>query len=453
MPVKQQISLWERFFNKDSVNGTILSALLYYRHFHQLRSLLKRSQWWTSEQLIEYQNERLRKLVIHAYDNVPFYRRSFDKVGLRPSDVYSVHDLYKLPFLTKEQVRNNIDDLRARNYPDHRFEPMFTGGTTGDPLTFYIERGKTAVNHFAFYLSMMGRLQCRLTHRYLFVTQCNESWKTQAFGRILVLSPYSLRDENCKILFEKIRKISPQYIIAYPSAISLLGHLIMKKGDDLFSGLRAILCAGETLYEGQRNFLESTFRCKVFSYYNQCEQVVFAATCENAAAYHVFPEYGVTELIGADGQLITHEGEKGEIVGTGFTNDIFPFIRYRTGDIGVYTNHPCSCGRHYPLLKKIEGRVQESIISKTGDKFPMIGMYNAVAKSSNQVKEYQYFQREPGEIVLRVVRSNGFTDKDKHLIVQRLTRTLGPGFHISVEYVDSVKRTSAGKVQFLVKDG
>jgi phenylacetate-CoA ligase len=452
MPVKQQISLWQRFFNKDTVSGTILSSLLYYRHFHGLYSLLKKSQWWTSEQLIEYQNERLRKLITHAYDHVPYYRHYFNKAGLQLSDIRSVHDLHKLPLLTKEQVRDNIDDFRARNYPPYRFEPMSTGGTTGDPLTLYIEKGKTEASYFAFYLMMMERAQCRLTHRYLFIIQSDEFWKNQAFGRILTLSPYSLREENIQILFEKIRKVNPQYIIGFPSGISLLGHLIIKKRDNLFNELRAIICTGETLYEWQRKFLESIFCCKIFSFYNQSEQVIFAATCECSHTYHVFPEYGITELIDKDGQVITNEHEKGEIVGTGFTNDIFPFIRYRTGDMGVYTNDLCACGRHYPFLKKIEGRTQEFIVNKMGNELPVTGMYSLVPSSSNLIKEYQFLQREPGEIVLRIVRCEGFSDKDVQLILHRLTRRLGPGFRFSIEYVDSVKRTSEGKVQFLVKN-
>jgi len=453
MPVKLQKSLWERFFNNDSVSETVLSSLLHYRHFHGLLSLLKKSQWWTSEQLIEYQNERLRKLITHAYENVPYYRHSFDEIGLQPSDIRSVGDLYKLPLLTKEQVRSNLDSFRARNYPHNLFETMSTGGTTGDPLTLYVEKGKTDARYFAFYLMMMKRAQCHLTHRYLFIIQSDEFWRNLAFGRILTLSPYSLQEENIQILFEKIRKVNPHYIIGFPSAISLLGHLIIKKRDNLFSELRAIICSGETFYEWQRKFLERVFQCKIFSFYNLSEQVIFAATCGCSDSYHIFPEYGVTELIDKDGQIITHDGEKGEIVGTGFTNDIFPFIRYRTGDIGVYSNDLCDCGRHYPLLKKIEGRTQEFIVNKMGNELPLTGMYGLIPSSSDLVKEYQFFQREPGDIILRIVRCEGFSDKDAQLILHRLTRRLGPGFRFSIKYVDSVKRTSGGKVQFLIKNG
>lgn len=447
----QQRRLWERCFNKDSANGMLLSGLLYYRHLHRFLSLLKQSQWWTSKELIDYQNERLGKLITHAFENVPYYRRSFGMVGLQPSDICSLDDLWKLPFLTKEQARNNVVELRARNYPSYRFESMSTGGTTGDPLTFYLEQGKSVVNHLAFYLMMMERVGCRLTDRYLFIVQSNQFWKKQAFGRILTLSPYSLRNENIQILFEMIRKLNPQYLIGFPSALTLFGYLFIKKREDLLIDLKAILCSGETLYDWQRKFLEDFFHCKVFSFYAQAEQVTFAATCDCSNSYHVFPEYGITELIDNKGQLITREGQRGEIVGTGFTNDIFPFIRYRTGDIGVYSKQYCSCGRMYPLLKKIEGRTQEFIINKTGNELPMTGMYGTIPSSSNQVKEYQFLQREPGELIVKIVRCEGYTDKDERLIMQSLTRTIGSGFNISVKYVDSVIRTTSGKVQFLVR--
>ncbi len=446
-----QKNIWNKIFNNDSANAMVRSGLFYYPHLHRLLSSLKQSQWQTSKELIKYQNERLKKLITHAYEDVPYYRRSFDTTGLCPQDIRSVDDLQKLPFLTKDQVRHNIDDLRAQNYPSYRFEPRSTGGTTGEPLRFYIEQGKTAVSHFAFYLMMMQRAKCRLTHRYLFIIRSNEFWKHQAFGRILTLSPYSLREENLDILSNKIRKLDPHYIIGFPSGISLLSHLISKKRDELLRSLRAVLCSGETLYEWQRKYMENVFRCKIFSFYAQAEQVVFAATCECSNSYHVFPEYGVTELIDDQGQVITQEGKRGEIVGTGFTNDIFPFIRYRTGDIGIYTTQLCSCGRQYPMLKKIEGRTQEFIVNKSGNELPLTGMYATVPYSSSQVKEYQFLQREPGELVVKIVKSEGYTDKDEHSILQSLTKNIGSGFDISVLYVDSVTRTSAGKVQFLIK--
>lgn len=451
MPGQNSTHLWDCVFNKDTANGMILSGILYFPYLLNLYLFLQKSQWWSSGQLRDYQNKRLEKLINHAYEHVPYYRRSFQRAGIVPKDIRSIEDIPKLPLLTKQQVRNNINDFIACNYPAFRMEPMSTGGTTGDPLTFFIDRGKTVVNHLAFYLTMLKRANCQVHNRYLFITQSNELWRHQTFGRILILSPYSLRDENYKILAEKIKKLNPHYIIGFPSAVTLLGHILEKKKEDLFPDLNAIFCSGETLYEWQRNFLENIYSCKIFAFYAQCEQAIFAATCECSQYYHVFPEYGVTELIDKDGHPITREGEKGEIVGTGFTNDIFPFIRYRIGDMGIYTHQKCSCGRQYQLLKKIEGRTQEFIRNKKGDELPMTGMYGIVPSSSNQVREYQFFQPEPGELELRIVRCSGFTHHDEKLILQRLSKTLGSEFQLSVQYVDSVHRTSAGKIQFLVK--
>ena len=229
MPVNQERSIWERYFNRQSPTGTVLSALLYYPYFHRYYSLLKQSQWWTSEQLLEYQNEQLKKLIIHAYEHVPYYRRSFDKVEFRISDISSIHDIQQLPFITKEQVRNNLDDLRARNYSRYRFESMATGGSTGYPLPLYNEKGKTAARYLAFYRMMLERTPMSVDGSLSLIIQSKQFWKNQAFGRILVLSPSSLRDKNSQILFEKIKKINPHYIIGFPSAISLLGHILIKK--------------------------------------------------------------------------------------------------------------------------------------------------------------------------------------------------------------------------------
>ena len=94
-------------------------------------TLLKESQWWSKEQIEEYQLQQLKKLLTHAYENVTYYTKLFNKLDLKPEDINSFQDLQKIPYLTKEMVRKNFSALKATNYPEHRFENLSTGGSTG----------------------------------------------------------------------------------------------------------------------------------------------------------------------------------------------------------------------------------------------------------------------------------------------------------------------------------
>jgi phenylacetate-CoA ligase len=215
--------------------------------------------------------------------------------------------------------------------------------------------------------------------------------------------------------------------------------------------LKAIFCFGENIYDWQREFLEKFFKCRVHGQYGHREQCVLAGTCEKSNFYHIFPDYGLVELIDRNGQQITKEDESGEIVATGFHTGIFPFIRYRTEDIATYTTYRCECGRNYPLFKLIGGRVQDFMVSKTKRLVPLMGVLQLIAKSSPNMKEYQLYQDREGEIILHIVKKEGFSDDDVHHIRENFQTRLGDEFSLSVVYMDSIPLTSRGKYQFLIQ--
>jgi phenylacetate-CoA ligase len=165
----------------------------------------------------------------------------------------------------------------------------------------------------------------------------------------------------------------------------------------------------------------------------------------------MFPEFGIVELIGKDEKPVTKENKIGEIVGTGFHNYIFPLIRYRTGDLGIYTKKKCPCGRHYPLLKKIEGRLQEFVISKTKQLVPLTGVYSLVASCSSNVRECQLFQDKVGELVLNIVKTQNYSKADDEIIKKSFKKRFGNQFNLTFCYVNQIPRTKGGKYQFLIQ--
>jgi len=123
--------------------GAIPARFRYGKVFWKTYNFLQESQWWSREKLEEYQMQQLSKLLHHAYENVPYYRNIFDERGLRPENIQDFEDLKKLPYLTKENIRENIKDLIARNIPNANLKYVTTGVSTGIPLGFYQEKRVT----------------------------------------------------------------------------------------------------------------------------------------------------------------------------------------------------------------------------------------------------------------------------------------------------------------------
>ena len=180
---------------------------------------------------------------------------------------------------------------------------------------------------------------------------------------------------------------------------------------------------------------------------------VLAGECEKSTYYHIFPEYGIVELIGNDGKPVTDEDVMGEIVATGFNNFIFPFIRYKTMDLGVYTNKKCECGRDYPLLKRVEGRLQEFIVASDGSLIALgpaiFGIHDA---EWTKVKQIQFLQEEAGRLTILVVKDPSYSDSEIKSYVLRLFKARLEGrCKLNVEFADHIPRTQSGKYRFLIQ--
>jgi phenylacetate-CoA ligase len=443
-------TLWERFFDEESGVGTALTTMFYRRPYQDTYHFLQHSQWWNANQIASYQWEQLRGLLIHAYRHVPYYTRLFDRVGLNPHEIHSIQEFQKIPFLTKELVQQHVTDLKAVNYKPSQFEHTLTGGSTGFPLHFYVEKGVWYARHLAYIRTLLERAGCHPLDPSVLITGSIKPLEYRPFSKTLVLSSFTLTEENLARYVKKMKQTHPRYLMGYPSAMTILATY-MKSHDITLEGVNAVICYGETIYDWQRELLEEVFHCRVYGQYGHREQCVLAGTCEKSDSYHIFPEYGFVELIDDEGAPVTVEGERGEIVATGFHTGIFPFIRYKTGDIAVYTTQPCPCGRHAPRLQSIEGRAQDFVVSKTNRLVPFMGVHHLVARTTENVRECQLYQDHIGDIELRIVRNKQFSKDDEQRIRQGFSKRFGDEFSLSLTYVDAIPRAGRGKYPFLIQ--
>ncbi|RJS76369.1 phenylacetate--CoA ligase family protein [Methanophagales archaeon] len=452
--------MYNRLYSQNSITSKALAILPSYKTFKEMYKFLQKSQWWSREQLEEYQLQQLGKLLNHAYKNVPYYKKVFDERGLKPKDIQDFKDLQKLPFLTKEIIQDNLNDLKARNYPADKFEYVTTGGSTGIPLGFYYERGVSRAREWAFMKTLWDRVGYHFRDKCVILrgnvvksADKGKFWEYSLFGRWLILSSYHMTDENLPKYIEKIMRFKPKFIQAYPSAITILARFMRENNIEPFPTVKAILCGSENLYQWQRKLLEDVFQCRVYSWYGHTEQAVLAGECEKSTYYHIFPEYGIVEIIGKDGKPVTAENEIGEIVATGLNNFICPLIRYRTMDLAVPANGKCECGRDYPLLKKVEGRLQELVVAGDGSLIPLgpaiFGIHDA---EWTKVKQIQFLQEKPGELIIQVVKGPSYSKAEIEDYVLRLFKARLEGqCKLNVRFVDHIPRTQRGKYRFLIQ--
>lgn len=435
--------------------------LRYGKVFWETYNFLQKSQWWSKEKLEEYQMEQLSKLLNHAYKNVPYYRRMFDERELKPKDIQCLEDLRKLPYLTKEIVRNNLDDLIAQNISEKEMEYVATGGTTGIPLGFYIEK-KTNLMRMAFewrewnWMGYKFGDRCVVLRGNVVKRQENGRpawWEYDKENNYLILSTYDMTDENLPKYAQKIEEFKPKIIRGYPSALDILACFIKENNFKInrLGNIKAISTSSENLYPVQRELIEEVFRCPIFDKYGNCEQVTILGECEKHEGYHDFMEYSYTEILDKEGNPVIKEGQIGEIVSTGFTDYVVPFIRYKTEDLVSYTAHKCSCGRLHPLVKKIEGRWwQEMIVARDSNLISMTAL-NMHSDIFDNVKQFQFYQDTPGRVTLKIIKKDTYTEKDTKYIIQELQKKIKNQVKIEIEFVGNIPLTGRGKYRFLIQ--
>ncbi len=425
----------------------------YGKEFGPWRRLLEETQWWTPEQLLERQNRELRRLVQHAYQNVPYYRDLLDARGLGPNDIRSKEDLDKIPFLTKELIKTNAERLKARNIPAPRTEFHTTGGTTGTPLGVVIESRTNSIRlafEWRFYNWAgyhFGDTIAVLRGRQVNGFEKGKRWEYDPYERYLILSAFDMTDHNMAEHVEKLQEFKPKFIRGYPSNLALLARFALDHGTRLNpSGtLQGVLTSSETLYPFQRGQISEAFQAPVFDLYGNTEQAGRFGECERHEGYHDFVEHSVIELVDQD------ESGMGEIVATSLINYAMPLIRYKTGDSARRSQQRCSCGRGLPLLAGLEGRSQDVALLKDGTPVSLTGFFFAVhVPEMSFLRKIQFQQETPGHLRALVVKGPHYQEGACEVMLRRMNENLARPFKIEVEFVEDIAGTKAGKHKFFV---
>ena len=426
------------------------TSLIYGKTFNQTKELLQETDYWSLEKIREYQLIKVKEILSYSYANVPYYNKLLKHHSINVEKIANLEELTQIPCLDKETVKNNFNDLISKSLDKSHMRYVTTGGSTGNPMGFMINND-ASVKEWAFMTNQWKRVGYRLKDKRVIIRGCvtNENEKDKIFfynpiRNELILSSFHMTEENLKKYLELINRFNPEFIHCFPSSIDIIAKYIKQENIKEIPKCKAILASSENIFPDQRELVEEVFGCRYYSWYGHSEKVLLGGECEHSNYYHMFPQYGYMELVDFNGIPVTQEGEVGEIIGTGFLNTAMPFIRYKTGDMGIYTKEECRCGRKYPLIKKIEGRLQEFIISKKGNLISSSAL-NTHSDAYDNVKKFQFFQDKRGEVILKIVKNDNYTDKDTNKLITELDQKLGGQADFNIEFVSNVELTKRGK--------
>ncbi len=427
------------------------------RSFRRAYEFVQAAQWWSADEAREYQLEQLRSICSLAYQKSTYYRRMFDAVGFHPDALRTLDDLAVLPTMDKRTIQDHTEELCTMPVDDPCVDLCSTGGTGGAPLTFYMDRARSAVEYAYLVTSWeragyrLGTPMCVLRGRTLKLSRRQGFHYT--YDPLLdhhFYSSYHLTDADMRRYLEHLSTLGPCFLHVYPSCVAILSRFVRRSGMAVPANLRGIIAESENLYPDQRAEIEDTFRARIFSDYGHSEKLVLAAECEYSTDYHVWPTYGYFELLDEEGHPVMTPGERGEIVGTGFINRVMPFIRYRTGDYATYVGDRCAaCGRAHVVLRDIRGhRTQETLIAADGTALPWTGM-TADGDGFLRVRQFQFYQDAPGHAVLRIVPAEGFGRQDEQKIHKFYQHKFAGAIDFTIELMGSILLSPRGKAIYV----
>lgn len=414
---------------------------------------LRKSQYLSHEQIADFQVQQLKKLIRHAYYNVPHYRKAMDEAAIRPSDIRSLDDLRRLPMLSKQTLRENLYfDFFASNHDKERMIKVATSGSTGEPLVTYADQ-KQLEMRFANTIRgqewtgwRFGDKSIRLWHQTIGMTkiQVIKEKIDALLIRRTFIPAFELNKKNISLFLRKIKALKPVLIDGYAESFNLLARYAQKEDFEEISP-KAIMTSAQIMPDHVRDHIEKSFGSEVFDKYGSREFSGIAYECECHEGHHIMAESYIVELL-TDNKP-TKPGEVGEVVITDLNNYSVPLIRYRIGDLAVAMDpkHLCSCGRGLPKIGKIEGRSQATVTGANGVWLPGTFFSHFFKEFDREVRMYQVIQHEDASIELNIVKESGFGSNAEKLIVDALHSVLGEETSISIRYTEQIPLSPTGK--------
>jgi phenylacetate-CoA ligase len=400
-------------------------------------------QWREPQELRELQDSKLRRLVRHAYDRVPYYRSLFDAAAVKPEDVTGVEDLPILPMTSREDLMNLPQrEILSQDLNSDRCRRATTSGATGTPLTILHRRQDLTRMNLAWARAYLAN-GLKLWHRMIgFTGQRDVPTYTPWYEHLGLMRRRMLStwDDPSQWLSE-LRSWQPHALTGYVMTLKLLALAFQaEKVRDI--RLEVIFQSSGLLDVASRRFLQSVFGTKVVDIYGSAEGGCIAWECSTCSGYHINSDMVIVELLD-NGEPVSPDNE-GEIVITNLHSYAMPFIRYRQADVGAWAEEPSQCGRGLPLMKVVAGRLGDFITLPSGQKLSPHHFFIALDQACG-VARWQLVQEDPCRLRVEVVPVPGAGARASRTAKANVEEIVGPEMDIKVSEVDSLPYDPAQK--------
>jgi len=422
-------------------------------HSVALRRELEASQWWSGPRLQALQMQRLRSFLSQVGRTVPYFRDLFATRRFDPAGIASTGDLATLPFLDKVTIRANTERLKSETAgPLVRYN---TGGSSGEPLVFYMGRDRISHDVAAKWRSTrwwnvdIGDTEVVLWGSPIELgTQDRLKALRDRLFRSHLLPAFQMSEARMDEYLGTIARLRPRMLFGYASALALLAAHAERRGRGMQDfGIKVAFATGETLYPAQRQVIERVFGAPVANGYGSRDGGFIAHQCPSGSL-HVSTEHLVVELVDAAGHPVP-PGERGEIVTTHLATGDFPFIRYRTGDMAVMGTEACPCGRGLPVLREVFGRSTDFVRTANGNTMHALALIYEV-RDRPGVRAFKFVQEADLSLDLQLVAGPELTRDVESGIRAGIIERMGEGTRLSIRRVDEIAPERSGKYRYVV---
>jgi phenylacetate-coenzyme A ligase PaaK-like adenylate-forming protein len=406
-----------------------------------------------SPALEELRCRKLQDLVAYAYAHVPFHRDRMKAAGVTPTQIARPADLALLPLMRKADVRANRQAMRSDIAG--KLASFTTGGSTGEPLIFDLAKRRVA-----------SRVACRQrTSRWWGVSTGDRElaiWGAPVelsrqdrvrglrdrFLASRLLSAFEMNEATVSRYLDVLEEGGWRQLFGYPSAIYLVCLQARREGRNLRGlGLKVVFVTGEVLLPYQREVIVETLNCPVANGYGGRDTALIAHECPQGGM-HVLADAVIVELLAPDGRPAP-PGEPGEIVVTDLYSHEAPFIRYATGDVAVLSGSPCNCGRVLPVLERVEGRSNDSIVAPDGRIINSLALIYPVRELEG-IDRFRICQNALDDFAVQIVRTARYPADAEDRIRHAWSRLLRTPVKVSFEYPAELPVERSGKFRHIV---
>jgi phenylacetate-CoA ligase len=400
--------------------------------------------------MVAYQEERLRAIVHHAYERVPYYRRLFDAHGLRPQHIRTLADLTKIPITSRGDLQASaVRDVVAAGIDPGRLITTTTSGSSGEPLTIrrtWLEQSVLSVLR----RRAMHYLGARPGDRVVTIGRERRAHPrdTKVVGRVLAAAGIDRRVKldvslGAATLVDRLCELRPDVVIGYSGTLGLLAGLLDAEPRAELRP-RLVVTGAEVLTEDMRARITGTFHAPVFDTYGSHEFNLLAWECRDTGAMHTCDDGMVLEVLQADAPAT--EGDRGEVVGTSLHSYAMPFIRYRLGDLVARGALRCRCGLPFATIGAIQGRMIDSFPMPDGRLLHPYDLLRAFKRGNDEwIRQHQILQERIDRVVLRVVPGATMPIDAHARLHAALAALLGPAVTVQVELVREIPIETTGK--------